>query len=239
MAIRTPWGTADHTEELAPGILSTSTPSHGGYRLTAVRQMQLESRLPAGVGAQAGEESGGHTWYEEDCDWSLVALAFPQHFPKDAEIRAAVRTVECSDRMFTGKHGCRQGIWAPMAAWLKSDEPQAKAIRERVARFEAAHADHWQSGSLGSVPHSAGVYPSGCWWVSFTRVCDQKRREEIVTEYPIKGFYTDAELAAIIARPLELKRSSILPKLPAFDPADCGGVFDGVGAVTSDADPGL
>lgn len=28
-------------------------------------------------------------------------------------------------------------------------------------------------------------------------------------------------------------------RVPRFDPDDCGGVFDGFGNVTSDADPGL
>lgn len=35
----------------------------------------------------------GLGWYEEDCDWAIVALAFPQFFPADA-IPAALATIK-------------------------------------------------------------------------------------------------------------------------------------------------
>jgi hypothetical protein len=35
----------------------------------------------------------GPNWYEEDCDWSIVALAFPQFFPEDA-VSAALETLK-------------------------------------------------------------------------------------------------------------------------------------------------
>ena len=40
-----------------------------------------------------GPQSGPGRWFEEDCDWSVVCLAFPQYFPEDAQA-AARKTLE-------------------------------------------------------------------------------------------------------------------------------------------------
>jgi len=74
MGTATPWGISDHTEKIAKGIISHSTPSHGGYHLSPCRQEQMPAVLRV--------ESG---WYEEDCDWCLVAIGFPEYFSKDRE----------------------------------------------------------------------------------------------------------------------------------------------------------
>lgn len=80
--MQTPWGTADSVEHIADGIIFVTTPSHGGFRLDQSRNAQVPY-----VWRQAsfnGQALRG--WYEEDCDWSLVALTFPQHFEGHAEI---------------------------------------------------------------------------------------------------------------------------------------------------------
>lgn len=73
-----PWGKPDHQEEVAYGILRVDTPSHGGYKLDRTRNAEVDP---------SWRINGG--WYEEDCDWAIVALTFPQFFPEDA--------VECAD----------------------------------------------------------------------------------------------------------------------------------------------
>lgn len=35
--VETPWGVADHVKEIAPGIVSYRTPSHGGYYVSPAR----------------------------------------------------------------------------------------------------------------------------------------------------------------------------------------------------------
>ena len=40
-----------------------------------------------------GEQTGPGRWFEEDCDWSVVALAFPQFF-KPEDIDAALATLK-------------------------------------------------------------------------------------------------------------------------------------------------
>lgn len=69
MNIYTPWGLADDVKEIAPGITSVGTPSHGGFRLSAGRQTSMPHAFRKGE------------WYEEDCEWSLVVLSFPEAFP--------------------------------------------------------------------------------------------------------------------------------------------------------------
>ena len=66
--MHTPWGQADSQTELAPGIISYGTPSHGGIWLSAERQAQL----PAGV------DNFMHDlrWWEEDCDWAVPYILF-------------------------------------------------------------------------------------------------------------------------------------------------------------------
>jgi hypothetical protein len=59
------WGRIDFAVELVPGIWVVSTPSHGGLILSDERQQSM----PAALRLEGNQ-------YEEDCNWSLVYLAF-------------------------------------------------------------------------------------------------------------------------------------------------------------------
>jgi hypothetical protein len=72
-----PWGTPQTCDLIAPGIWFVSTPSHGGYKLDPVRN----AKVP-----EAARRRGG--WYEEDCEWVIVALVFPEVFSAVARMRA-------------------------------------------------------------------------------------------------------------------------------------------------------
>lgn len=75
--IITPWGPAEKTEVIAPGILRVSTAAHGGYRLSAHRQKRIEQVL-----GYPGE------WFEEDDESAIVEAAFPEVFdPQEATER--------------------------------------------------------------------------------------------------------------------------------------------------------
>src|SRR5262249_13100209 len=80
-----PWGRPDYTKEYAPGICLLTTPSHGGFKLSR----QRNRAMPACFRLRA--ERGGY--YEEDCAWSLVALAFPEAF-KPEDYASAVSTAK-------------------------------------------------------------------------------------------------------------------------------------------------
>ena len=90
--VSTPWGLSQTTRELAPGITLYTTASHGGFYLSpervALMPKPLRDFIPFG-----GPQQGPGRWYEEDCDWSVVALAFPQFFKRD-DVAAAEATLK-------------------------------------------------------------------------------------------------------------------------------------------------
>ena len=63
--LSTPWGEAYHVEEIADGIHSVTTASHGGLRLSEAAQ----KRLPADV---LSAFMHGPGWAEEDCEVPIV-----------------------------------------------------------------------------------------------------------------------------------------------------------------------
>ena len=67
----TPWGAADHVSQVAPGIYAVGTPSHGGMKVTAVRNRGIDARW---------RSAGG--FYEEDCEQSIPILTYPDEFEK-------------------------------------------------------------------------------------------------------------------------------------------------------------
>jgi len=69
MRKQTPWGMADLAEELAPGIISYSTPSHGGIWLSAERRKALP---------KVKNFLGTTEWWEEDCDWAIPYVFFAE-----------------------------------------------------------------------------------------------------------------------------------------------------------------
>lgn len=83
----TPWGRATTRRRIASGIYSLTTAGHGG--LHVARPLLAEMPEPL----RRHEPWAGEGWYEEDCDWAIVVLAWPQHFPVVA-VRDAVRLVE-------------------------------------------------------------------------------------------------------------------------------------------------
>ena len=81
----TPWGKADCCTKYATGIISYSTPSHGGYHLSLGRMKQLPEMIQEYWDSSC-------PWFEEDCNWALVVLAFPQYFTYEHH-EDAIRTV--------------------------------------------------------------------------------------------------------------------------------------------------
>jgi len=80
-ATSTPWGISQHSKQLARGIMRYDTATHGGYHLTQSRVNQLPPSLRAII------PFAGNGWYEEDCDWCIVALAFPALFSQYPDIQ--------------------------------------------------------------------------------------------------------------------------------------------------------
>jgi hypothetical protein len=62
-----PWGTIQHIEPLADGVVFVSTASHGGAWLSE----EAQARMPAAI-----KPMHGRRWYEEDCETCAVLLIF-------------------------------------------------------------------------------------------------------------------------------------------------------------------
>lgn len=79
--MQTIWGKADGLTKIADGIISVSTPSHGGYILSPARMAEMPGYLKACSFTKDNN-------FEEDCSWCAVVLAFPAYFQAD-HVRAA------------------------------------------------------------------------------------------------------------------------------------------------------
>jgi len=77
----TPWGPSQYATIYAEGIICYETASHGGFRLDHERNLALHAALRLCEG-----------WYEEDCDWTRVAVGYPDLFT-DKEKTAAEKTL--------------------------------------------------------------------------------------------------------------------------------------------------
>ena len=74
--IHTPWGVADNIERKGKGIFFADTPGHGGYFVPN----DMLYRIPKAHQDRARYWSGSPNWYEEDCEWASVVVAFPELF---------------------------------------------------------------------------------------------------------------------------------------------------------------
>ena len=96
----TPWGVADTAEHIGLGVYLVTTPSHGGYYLPPA----VNARVPAHWQAITWNNGQGREgWYEEDCDWALVALAVPELFiPEERTIARRIAEATHEKRLYRG-----------------------------------------------------------------------------------------------------------------------------------------
>lgn len=117
----TPWGWARESDrdEVAPGIDSFSTESHGGYCLSDYR---LEKVHPAW--------RHHSRWFEEDVEWAIVALTFPEHFSE--------RRVELAHKL--AKEWLPDQYAAVFGVEVKPEE--SRVLSERALR--QGHEHDWE-----------------------------------------------------------------------------------------------
>ena len=71
---RSPWGEVQYGTELANGIWTVGTAGHGGYKLSSERNALVNEAWRASDG-----------WYEEDVDFVIPCLTFPDELGGDDE----------------------------------------------------------------------------------------------------------------------------------------------------------
>lgn len=67
-----PWGQIDGAQTLAPGIVTVSTPGHGGIHLDRKHSAIIKKLL----GDSFKNFLDSWTWWEEDCDWAIPWIVF-------------------------------------------------------------------------------------------------------------------------------------------------------------------
>ena len=118
VAASTPWGSSQHATIYAEGIVSHVTAGHGGFHLSAERNARVLPMLRK-----------SSPWYEEDAEWAIVALSFPDLFTA-YERECADKTIRNSwPSAWEEIHGREL---APGQSWTKDREA-----------FERKHAGDW------------------------------------------------------------------------------------------------
>ncbi len=69
MSASTPWGASQMAVIYADGVIAHSSAGHGGFHLSADRNGKVHPLLRKDT-----------PWYEEDSEWAIVALSFPDLF---------------------------------------------------------------------------------------------------------------------------------------------------------------
>ena len=69
MSASTPWGGSQMAVIYAEGVVAHSTAGHGGIHLSPDRNAKVNPLLRKDA-----------PWYEEDCEWAIVAISFPELF---------------------------------------------------------------------------------------------------------------------------------------------------------------
>jgi len=82
----TPWGISDHSQKITRGIVRYSTPGHGGFHVSPT----MNERIPDCLRQSTAKGDG---WYEEDCEWAKIAIAFPQFFNRPGDQEQAKQTL--------------------------------------------------------------------------------------------------------------------------------------------------
>ena len=78
----TRWGRAEEAAVYAPGIVWVTTPSHGGFWISPERLAKMPERLRA-------LSVSRDCWFEEDCAWCAVPLAFPEDLAEVMDVDGA------------------------------------------------------------------------------------------------------------------------------------------------------
>jgi hypothetical protein len=69
MSVSTPWGGSQTAVIYAEGVVAHMTAGHGGFHLSSDRIARVHPLMRKEV-----------PWYEEDCEWAIVAISFPELF---------------------------------------------------------------------------------------------------------------------------------------------------------------
>ena len=172
--MHTPWGPSQEQRTIAPGLVSVSTASHGGYHVSEDRWQEIERIFPA------FKSWAGRGWLEEDCDWAIAALVWPDQFDAQAIFNALRTARSRSDAYITPD-------------WLTS--VHGRNVQAIAQGYAATVAGCWEVGGMWA---PVDGHPKA-WGAMLSRQTNgiRERRSVIFTAYPLQQFYTEAELTEL------------------------------------------
>lgn len=130
MGASTPWGSSQLATIYGTGVVAHSTAGHGGFHLSADRNRLIDPALRK-----------DSPWYEEDSEWAIVALTFPDLFTAYER--------KCADEII--RHSWPE-TWERIHGRILADGESRSKDRHA---FEEAHADDWVVNSaIYSVQHA-------------------------------------------------------------------------------------
>lgn len=124
----TPWGASQAATAYLEGIVAHSTAGHGGIKLTAERNARVVPALRISSG-----------WYEEDCEWAIVAFTFPEIFTA-FERKCADRTI-CDHWPDAWEH-LHKAVLAPGQSLEKDRRDFHRRYAENYIVISAIRSDH-------------------------------------------------------------------------------------------------
>lgn len=137
MATSTPWGTSDYSKKIARGVVFYGTPSHGGYHLSPT----MNAKVPGALRNPKG-------WYEEDCDWAIVAYVFPELFPDVGAGKAEAMVKDQNPEAYTAATGKTVSLDESRVLRTKAAKEAAEDRFVSVAAFGDWH-DKVPAGMVG------------------------------------------------------------------------------------------
>lgn len=180
--MKTPWGPSQNIKDLAPGIQEVSTRSHGGYKLDRKRNAQVP---------EVFRQPGG--WYEEDCDYAIVVLMFPDAFKEEPALAQKREDARQSLRdYYPDEYTTAFGEVIPTQdSWVLRERAALEAARGKLIVM-AAWGD-WNpgvpTGMVGVVARVDGKQPPDRWFLvpagEYTKenrmcfVIDPERHKEV------------------------------------------------------------
>jgi hypothetical protein len=138
----TPWGTPQDITTLERGIFRVETSGHGGYFAPAdvMKDWPLDLRT--------AHTYGGVGWFEEDCDWAILAMAEPDLLNADGTRHFTDLTLEMAMRTITSAAQRNNDGW--QARFLKSLRRTEIDKRLAAARAEWEEKDCYILGCMGT-----------------------------------------------------------------------------------------
>lgn len=144
MATSTPWGPSQHSKKYGRGIIFYGTAGHGGFHVSRTLNVKIPQYLR--------NEDG---WYEEDCEYAKVVIAFPDRFPDDTVKHATESLRGWNPDAYEAHFGV---VLGPGESYIK-DQRRFQEDHKNDLVVVSAYGDHQPgvpSGFVGVVAYVGG-----------------------------------------------------------------------------------